>query len=296
VVTSTFITSPDGLKLHARCYGPRSSPDLPVVCLPGLARTAEDFDVLANALVSNAGRPRRLIVLDYRGRGLSDYDCDPANYSLQTELADVLTVVTALAATPAVFIGTSRGGLLIMLLAALQPAMIAGAVLNDIGPVIEPAGLARIKSYVGKLPQPASYEEAATTFRRLFSPQFPKLTADDWLEAARRAYRQEHGALVPTYDMRLAQTMEGLDLAQPLPALWKEFDALAGVPLMVVRGENSDILSVETVAAMRARRPDMETLIVPDQGHAPLLREADVIGAIIDFVKRCEGRPPSWGG
>ena len=157
--TTAFISAGDGLRLHARCYGARSVPALPVVCLPGLARTAADFEALGEALASDQSRPRRVIALDYRGRGQSEYDRDPANYNFQVELADVLAVMTALDAARAILIGTSRGGILAMLLAAVRPTAIAGCVLNDIGPVIEPKGLMRIKGYVGKLPQPRSFEE-----------------------------------------------------------------------------------------------------------------------------------------
>ena len=288
--SSVFLSAPDGLRLHARCYGRPSSPALPVVCLPGLARTAADFETVAAALTGETELPRRVIALDYRGRGLSDYDRDPANYSFQTELADVLAVVTALEAMPAVFLGTSRGGVLTMLLAALRPAAIAGVVLNDIGPVIEPKGLMRIKGYVGRMPQPKSIAEGAEILRRLFDAQFPRLTTEDWLAAARRTFKQQDGAWVPTYDVRLAKTMEGIDFERPLPALWKEFDALANVPLMVVRGANSDLLSAATVNAMRTRRSAMETFEVADQGHAPLLAEADVIGRIAEFVMACDAR------
>jgi len=283
---STFITAPDGLRLHARCYGHRSSTATPVVCLPGLARTAADFEELATALSQNGAR--RVIALDYRGRGLSDYDPDPANYSLPVELADVLAVVTALETVPAIFIGTSRGGILTMLLAAVRPTAIAAAVLNDIGPVIEPQGLMRIKSYVGKLPQPRTFEEGAEILRRLFGPQFPKLGQADWLASARRAFKEEKGRLVTTYDVRLANALNGVDAERPVPTLWKEFDALADVPLMVIRGANSDLLSVATVEAMRARRTALETMEVPDQGHAPLLADADTISRIVAFVGQCD--------
>jgi pimeloyl-ACP methyl ester carboxylesterase len=282
---STFITAPDGLRLHARCYGRRSATATPVVCLPGLARTAADFETLANALAGDTQHPRRVITLDYRGRGLSDYDRDPANYAFNRtrrragdgHRADAL---------PAIFIGTSRGGILSMLLAAVRPTAVAGVVLNDIGPVIEPQGLMRIKSYVGKLPQPRSFEEGAEILRRLFHGQFPRLGPDDWLAGAKRTFKEDKGRLVPTYDVRLATTMEGFDLERPSPPLWKEFDALGAVPVMVIRGANSDILSAATVAAMRARRGVLETLEVPDQGHAPLLAESDVIAHIADFVRR----------
>ena len=284
---STFVTAPDGLRLHVRCYGRASAAGIPVVCLPGLARTAADFDALATELSRDGPHPRRVIALDYRGRGLSQYDRDPANYSLPVELADVLAVVTALEAFPAVFIGTSRGGILTMLLAAVRPSAIAGAVLNDIGPVIEPQGLMRIKSYVGKLPQPRTFEEGAEILRRLFHSQFPRLGPDDWLAAAHRMFKEENGLLVTTYDPKLATTLAGVDLERPIANLWKEFDALTHVPLMVIRGANSDILSASTVAQMKARHPALETIEVPDQGHAPLLAEADTISLIARFAAAC---------
>jgi pimeloyl-ACP methyl ester carboxylesterase len=285
---STFVTAPDGLRLHALCYGQRSSPKIPIVCLPGLARTAADFEVLATALAHDGAQPRRVIAIDYRGRGRSDYDRNPDNYSLPVELADALAVVTALDAMPAIFVGTSRGGILAMLLAAARPTAIAGVVLNDIGPVIEPQGLMRIKGYVGKLPEPRNFEDGAEILRRLFHGQFPKLGHDDWLANARRAFKEEKGRMVPTYDVKLAKTLETINPDSPMPPLWMQFDALAHVPVMAVRGANSDILSRDTVDAMRARHAGLETLEVADQGHAPLLAEADTIARIADFIGRCD--------
>jgi pimeloyl-ACP methyl ester carboxylesterase len=280
-----FLSAPDGLRLHVRHYGPRSG-GTSVVCLPGLARTAADFEPLARALVA-ADRTQRVLALDYRGRGLSAYDRNPANYSLPVELADVLAVLTALDAMPAIFVGTSRGGILTMLMAALRPTAVAGAVLNDIGPVIEPKGLMRIKGYVGKLPQPASYEDAAEILRRLFNAQFPKVDKKGWLAAAQRAYKQENGRLVADYDPALAKTLASLAPGTTLPTLWNEFDALAQTPLLVIRGQLSDILSPETAEGMRNRQTSIEYLEVPDEGHAPLLADNPSIARIVDFVGRC---------
>ncbi len=286
---SVFVSAPDGLRLHVREYGARLAPRPPVVCLPGLTRTAADFAALAPVLTKDGGR--RVIALDLRGRGQSEYDRDPQNYNLLVELGDLVAVLTALAVGPAVFIGSSRGGLLAMHLGVAHPTAIAGIVLHDIGPVIEPKGLARLRSYVGKLPQPRSFEEGAEILRRLFHGQFPKLTGEQWLNAAHHTWQRRDGrdgGLVPTYDVRLSRTLASIDIERPLQPLWNEFDALKRVPLMVIRGGNSDILSAATVAAMAVRHPGMETVEVADQGHVPLLEGDALIGRIVDFVGKCE--------
>jgi pimeloyl-ACP methyl ester carboxylesterase len=253
-----------------------------------LARTAADFDALAPAL-ANAQPRRRVIAIDSRGRGQSDYDSNSENYNVAVELGDVATILTALGIGPAAFVGSSRGGILTMLLAVAHPTSIAGAVLHDIGPVIEPKGLARIKSYVGKLPQPRSFAEGAEILRRLFDAQFPMLTAEQWLASAQRTWKIDNGELVPTYDVRLARTLAEVDIERPLPAMWNEFDALSRVPILVIHGANSDILSAATVAAMRERHPDMDAIEVADQGHVPLLDGDDLIHRVAAFVARCEG-------
>jgi pimeloyl-ACP methyl ester carboxylesterase len=284
---SRFITAPDGLRLHARRYGERGR-GLPIVCLPGLTRNGSDFHELATALTADAAQPRLVITIDSRGRGRSDHDRNPENYSFPVELADVLAVITALEIGPAVFLGTSRGGILTMLLGAARPAAIAGAILNDIGPVIETKGLMRIKGYAGKLPAPRSFTEGAEILRRLGDAQFPSLSPASWLLQAKQTWRQENGALLLSYDPRLSKTLESVAVERPLPPLWSQFDSLARVPLMIVHGGNSDILSVATIDAMRERRLDIDVLEVPDQGHAPLLAEPEVIARIAAFVTLCD--------
>jgi pimeloyl-ACP methyl ester carboxylesterase len=257
-----------------------------VLCLPGLTRNEADFEPLARRLSADGAQPRRVFALDSRGRGRSAWDPDWRNYNPAVELADVVTAMDALALDNAVFVGTSRGGILTMLMAALQPARIAGAVLNDIGPVIEPAGLMRIKGYVGTMRQPANLADGAAMLKGLFGRQFPNLDETDWLAWAGRNWRQTPGGLVARYDPALAETLKEASLEQPVPGLWAQFDLLPPVPLMVVRGALSDILSPATVEAMRARRPDLDTVEIPDQGHAPLLADDPTLERIADFARR----------
>jgi pimeloyl-ACP methyl ester carboxylesterase len=292
---STFVTAQDGVRLHVREYGLRGATVLPVVCLPGLARTVADFDALAPALANDSGHHRRVIAIDSRGRGRSEYDPNPENYNVAIELADVVSVLIALDVGPAVFVGSSRGGILTMMMGVAHPTLVAAAILHDIGPVIELKGLARIKSYVGKLPQPRTFEEGAEILQRLFSAQFPKLTAVQWRAAAHRTWWLKKQALVPTYDTRLARTLAGVDLERSLPPLWNEFDALAGVPVLVIRGANSDILSAATVTAMGARHAGMQSIEVPDQGHVPLLEGDDLISRLVEFVAGCDAAHGSPG-
>ncbi len=283
---SLFVSAQDGLRLHVREYGSRTSPGLPVVCLPGLARTAADFDELAPALA--AGPPERhVIAINSRGRGHSDHDADHTNYNCMTELGDIVSILFALGVGPAVFVGSSRGGVLTMLLGAAHPISIAAVVLHDVGPVHEAKGMARIKGYLGKMPHPRTFEEGADILRRLMSAQFPNLSTEQWLGAAQRTWHHKHGHLKPAYDLGIARALAGIDIEGPMPSLWNEFDTLAGMPMLIIRGANSDLLSAETVAEMRARRADTDVIEVPDQGHAPLL-EGQLVRQIVGFVEKCE--------
>lgn len=289
------IAARDGLRLAAREYGRREWSALPVVCLPGLARTAGDFDPLARHLAEGESA-RRVLCVDYRGRGASARDPDWRNYDVHVELDDLLSMLAATEIAEAVFIGTSRGGLLIMGLAALRPALLRGAVLNDVGPVIDAKGLVRIRSYVGKLPQPRNYHEGADILKTLANNQFPRLDNEAWERAARLTWVERSGRLAPAYDPALLKTLENLDLETPLPTIWPLFDALADVPLMAIRGANSDLLAPSTFEEMGRRHPTIEQLVVPDQGHAPLLAEPETLDAIARFVAKAEATPRALPG
>jgi len=176
------------------------------------------------------------------------------------------------------------------MLAPSRPTAIAGVILNDIGPLIELPGIVRIKGYVGKLPTPRTFKEGAEILRWWFDAQFPKLAPQDWLAFAQRTWREHRGGLVPDYDLKLARTLKKANLER-LPTLWNQFDALARVPLMVIRGANSDMLALTTLDAMLARRGELEVAVVPDQGHAPLLAEPKLIRRIAAFVASCDAAP-----
>jgi len=284
---SAFVTAQDGLTLHVRRYGSRHASAHSVVCLPGLARTAADFHPLATALAADPANPRLVLALDYRGHGQSQYDRNPKNYAIRVALADLSAVLAAFEITSAIFVGTSFGGVLAMMLAVLPPAAVAGIILNDIGPVIELKGLVRIKHYVGKLPVPRTFEEGGEILRWWFHAQFTKLAPQDWVAFAQRTWREGHGTLVPSHDPKLERALRGYSLER-LPTLWDQFDALARIPLMVIRGANSDMLARPTLNEMLARREQLEVVVVPDQGHAPLLVEPEVIRRVAAFVASCD--------
>jgi pimeloyl-ACP methyl ester carboxylesterase len=192
---SVFFNSADELRLHARVYaaGAAKQEHLPIVCLHGLARNAADFHTLASVLSHDSVAPRQIIVPDYRGRGRSQWATDWNTYTLAHELQDLLILLNQLNIKKALFIGTSRGGLLTMGLGAAHPEMIAGCILNDIGPVLEVEGLRRIKSYVGKLPTPRDEEQAIALVKQSFRAHFPAFTQDDWRAYAKGTWHVEAG-------------------------------------------------------------------------------------------------------
>jgi len=284
---SLFLRVRDGLRLHVRRYG-RDRRRRPVLCLPGLTRNGRDFTMLAEALAGDAVHPRTVYALDYRGRGLSDHDPDWKNYTVPVEAQDVVDVMAALDLHGAALIGTSRGGLIAMVLGALQPAAFGPVVLNDIGPVIERDGLVRMVAYVGRVPLPATWEEATELVRGMSEKQFSAVPPQLWPVIARKSYLDENGFPAPAYDARLAQSVSML--SGDVPALWVEFQALSRVPTLVLRGGNSDMLAQRTVDDMLARHARLDAVVIPGEGHTPMLMDSRSIEAIEGFVTRNEPR------
>jgi len=285
--TDIHYTSRDGLRLYARHYAAPGSTLRPVVCLAGLTRNCRDFHDLATALAVPDETGRDVYAIDYRGRGRSQSDVDWKNYSILVELNDVLDFMTMKCLDRAAVIGTSRGGLIAMLMAVLRPNAMGAAVLNDIGPVIERDGLSRIIAYVGRVPLPADWKEATELVTEMNRRQFTAVSPQQWEEFARAVFNDDNGLPAPGYDPGLAKAVSMMD--GPMPELWPQFTALAHVPLLGLRGEHSDILSERTFAEMRARHPRMTAVTVHGQGHAPLLMDAASIGAIADFLARSDG-------
>lgn len=273
--------SADRLTLRARDHAGDPA-RTPVLCLPGLTRNARDFEDLAAAIAPT----RRVICPDLRGRGDSDYARDAASYAPATYCDDIERLLEAEAITRFIAIGTSLGGLLTMMLAAGGPDRVVGAVLNDIGPVIEPAGLERIRDYVGQGRSHETWMHAARALQEAQGAIYPDFTAADWLRLAKRLMVVGSGGrIVFDYDMAIAEPIETADDAAPAPDLWPMFDALAGRPLLVIRGERSDILSAQTAQAMAARHDRVDLLTLPRVGHAPTLDEPEARAAILRLLE-----------
>jgi pimeloyl-ACP methyl ester carboxylesterase len=272
-----YYDSADGLRLFYRDYG-EDRPGTPVLCLPGLTRNSRDFEDLALHLSAR----RRVVAPDLRGRGFSQHDPDWRNYHPGTYVADTLRLLDHLGMKRAIVIGTSLGGLIAMAMALVQKERLAGVVLNDIGPEVAPEGLTRIRTYTGRLPPVSSWEEAATQAREIYGRWWPGLGDDAWGRLARRAYRERDG--LPELDMDPAIGRAVRELAPPTGDPWLVFDALRGLPVLVLRGEMSDILSADTLGRMQAQNPDLSAVTVPGRGHAPLLDEPESLDVIDQFL------------
>jgi pimeloyl-ACP methyl ester carboxylesterase len=300
--TPISYTSSDGLMLYARDYAPRSvaldagapgmgpSPEpaplpahLPVICLHGLTRNAADFDEFAPLI---AGLGRRVLALDVRGRGHSERDPNPDNYNPKVYAGDVVKLMADLGIARAVFVGTSMGGLITLAVAARNIDLVAGVVLNDIGPVISEKGLARIAGYTGKRVELASWADAVGYVREINACAFPDNPDTEWHKWARRAFALDAGGrLAPRYDPNIGIALQSGKLRPTSLSARMAFRKLAQArPILLVRGALSDLLEPRQAAWMRRAAPDMAYVEVPNVGHAPMLTEPAALDAIVRFL------------
>ena len=277
-------TSRDGLSLFARDYpGASGEARLPVICLHGLTRNSKDFEDVAPLI---AGWGRRVIVPDVRGRGQSDRDPNPKNYLPPVYARDVVEMMAALDICRAIFLGTSMGGLITMMMMAVRPKAVAAAILNDVGPAIAPEGIARILSYAGKGPEVRDWNDAADYVRRTNLVAFPHYSDEDWHRFAQRTFRQGMAGLELDYDPAIT-----VPLQKPRP---KMAGIIAGLlfrrlarkrPTLLIRGEISDIVSAEIADKMQRMAPQLRRVDVPGVGHAPMLTEPEAVDAIDQFLR-----------
>ncbi|HEU4810271.1 MAG TPA: alpha/beta hydrolase [Sphingomicrobium sp.] len=277
-----YWTSRDGLKLHYRDYaGPADRP--PVLCLHGLTRNTRDFENLAARLAGEW----RVIGVDFRGRGGSEFDTDSARYMPPTYAADVLQLLDELGIPEAVFIGTSLGGIVTMIVAGFAPQRIAGALLNDVGPELDKAGLDRIRGYVGKPLLFESWDDAADRLSAKYADVHPSYRRNEWLRYAKRVAHETPRGIEFDYDMTIAEPFNRMDdEAASAASAWPLFRGLAGKPVVILRGESSDLLSEEVAQRMIEALPDAELVTVHNVGHAPDFDEPESVASVDRLLKR----------
>jgi pimeloyl-ACP methyl ester carboxylesterase len=276
-----WFDSQEGLRLFSRVYAGPSAGATVVVCLHGLMRNSRDFEDLAPHLAARY----RVIVPDVRGRGFSARDPNFNNYEIPVYLNDLLLLLTGLGVRRARIIGTSMGGLMAMVLGVMQPQLVAGIVLNDVGAELDPQGLERIRGYAGKSAPVRSWEEAVAEVRSIYGPVWPGLSDERWQRIARLSYRANaQGVPEADADPLIAEPFR--DPRAGAPNLWPLWGALAKVPILAIRGAHSDILNAATLARMQQEKPDLEVLEVANRGHAPMLDEPECLAAIDEFLAR----------
>ena len=280
--TETIFASHDGLRLYSRVYaGPQDGAPA-VLCLHGLTRNSRDFEDLAPHLA----RRYRVIVPDLRGRGFSARDPQIGNYQPAVYVRDILALLGALQAPRVAIVGTSLGGLLAMMLAFSHPARVAGMVLNDVGPELDPRGIERIKQYAGRLPPARTWSVAVEQTQHIFGAAWPGLAPARWQDLARRGYREDAAGLVGVdADPKIGESLRAAPAAAA-PDLWPLWQALRGTPTLAIRGALSDILSAATFARMKRDNPNLQQLEVANRGHVPLLDEPECVAAVDAFLAR----------
>jgi pimeloyl-ACP methyl ester carboxylesterase len=274
-----YFDSTDGLRLYCAIYDAQMPGGLPVLCLPGLTRNSRDFAALGARLSAR----HEVLAPDLRGRGRSAWDPEPAHYNPPTYVQDVFTLLQRCGHGRVVVIGTSLGALMGLLMGAMRPDLIAGLVLNEAAPELNPAGLLRIAAYAGKLPPVGSWPEAAAQVKSVYGSALPGLSDAQWLEYARQSFRENpQGVPVPDVDPKISEAFKNFTGAPP--DMWALFDKIKSIPMLVFRGALSDVITAAAVARMAQEKPDMGLVTVANRGHAPLLNEPECLAAIDGFL------------
>jgi pimeloyl-ACP methyl ester carboxylesterase len=279
----------DGVEIYGRHYPAPSSKRRPLICLAGLTRNSRDFHQLASTLSTAGDEARAVYTVDTRGRGQSEFTNDWRQYAVPVEMLDVQDFMASQHVAGAAVLGTSRGGLIAMVLAAVQPSLIGAVILNDIGPVIEHDGLLRIAGYVGKTQPPLTWESAAQRIALAEQAWFPDIEEEEWLTIAHQRFNEKNGRPAPGYDPDISKSFSTIGDG-PVPELWPQFQALHHAPCLVLRGELSDLLSEKTALEMTRRHPDCQLHTVPRQGHAPTLNDSKSQKVIKEFLYACDDR------
>jgi pimeloyl-ACP methyl ester carboxylesterase len=284
-VTLTYESADGALRMHAEEFGSRGAP-LAVLCLHGLTRNSRDFD----ALVAHLAGRYRVITADQRGRGRSAWDPDSDNYRIAVYAKDMSHLLDRLGLQKVVLVGTSMGGLISMMLGTMLPERVRGIVLNDIGPEVPPAGIARLRQSLSLTADVRNWSEAAAHARRINGPAFPDYGDADWLAFAHRVYRDDgSGRPMPAYDPAILKNfMQPADPVAAAQTLWPLWAQLHGIPCLAIRGGLSDILSAQVLERMVATHPRITAVTLPDRGHAPMLDEPAAVSAIDEFLKALE--------
>ncbi len=286
------IKTADGLSLYLRDWpaADDAGDATPILGLPGLTRNGSDFELLADALRAQ-GDGRRVLALDFRGRGQSDYAEAYSTYNPLQEAGDAIAAIDQLVGGPVIVVGTSRGGLVGMIISLARRDLVKALILNDIGPLIEPVGTQRIMDFLGlPLPEDLTWDNAAAVVREGLEQEFPGVSDAHWEAHARRTFRDDNGKPAMNYDPKLRDaTLE--QMADAPADLWPQFAILPPMPVLAIRGENSDLLSTDTVAEMERRRPGIKTVEIADRGHVPFLNEAPAVAAITDLLAASDALP-----
>lgn len=280
-------TAADGTRLFAREVGPLDNDRVPLLCLPGLTRNSRDFEPVFETF----GATRRVIAMDFRGRGQSSHAVDPLTYRADVEVQDTLGFLDALQIERVAVLGTSRGGIVGMLMAAVAKQRMAGLCLNDVGCKLEAAGLLRIMGYVGTAQKYKSWNDVALQTAQS-AVGFSGVLPQSWLKAVKRIYLQTENGIEQNYDLALARTLPSAQTVTDgkVPELWGLLPALSDMPFAVLRGDGSDLLSAETVAVMMDAVPDLLATVVADRGHVPFLDEPEAVAAIHDWLAKVDAQ------